>query len=259
MNLLMLGTGAADWPLKPECDMTEDGRRFSSMIIDGTILLDAAPQSYDFAKSLNADISGLSDFFITHTHGDHYNKEAVLNFARETGKLRIWCHRDAVGQLGFDEEEKKYFEIKPLDVFDTFETAGYEVTAVSANHLVEDSPEQPLHYIFKKDGKTYMCGGDGGVFTAHTWEYMRTQCFDGIIFDATVGDSDCDWRLGTHNSIPMLRLITAALREGKMIHDDTFLAATHLAMTLHAGKEETENLFAKIGMTVLYDGKEYNM
>jgi hypothetical protein len=79
---------------------------------------------------------------------------------------------------------------------------------------------------------------------------MRTLQFDGIVFDATVGDSDDDWRLGTHNSIPMLRLATAAMRRGRMLSEGATLIANHLAMTLHAPKEETERLFSALGITV---------
>lgn len=256
MNILFLGTGAADWELKSECEMNVGERRYSSMIIDGKILLDVAPQAFDFASKLGIDFSKITDCFISHTHGDHYNKEAFLNFAKQSGhKINIYCHCDAVARLGLTDAESELAHIIPLRAFETFECGGYEVTAVTANHLVENSPEQPLHYIMKKDAKTYMCGGDGGMYTARTWEYMRTQCFDGIIFDTTVGDSDCDWRLGTHNSIPMLRLIVAALREGKMIHKDTTLVGTHLAKTLHAPDFETKKILGVFGVQMATDGE----
>ena len=261
MKILFLGTGAADWPLKPEEKMEEGDRRYCSMLIDGKILLDVAPQSYAFAKRLGIDLSHLTDCFISHTHSDHYNKKALLSFAKECGGLRLHLHRDAVPRLGFSEEEKRLFEILPMGVFDDARAGGYFVTACSANHLVEYSAEQPLHFIFETEDekKRYLLGGDGGLFTARTWEYMRTLQFDGIVFDATVGDSEDDFRLGTHNSIPMLRLATAAMRRGQMLSEGAHLIASHLARTLHAPKEETERLFSALGITVAYDGLEIEM
>ena len=260
MKILFLGTGAADWPKKEEKDMKAGERRFSSMLIDGRILLDAAPQSFAFAKRLGTDLSEITDCFITHTHSDHYDKEALLAFARECGGLRLHLHRLAAERLGLSDAEKALFDIRPMGIFDDARAGSYTVTACSANHLVENSPEQPLHFIFEgEEGKHYLLGGDGGLFTARTWEYMRTLQFDGILFDATVGDSDDDFRLGTHNSIPMLRLATAAMRRGKMLREGATLIATHLAMTLHAPTEETERLFSALGITVAYDGMEIEL
>ncbi len=50
MKLLFLGTGAADYAVKPEEQMTDTDRRFSSILADERYLLDVAPQSFGFAK-----------------------------------------------------------------------------------------------------------------------------------------------------------------------------------------------------------------
>ena len=260
MKILFLGTGAADWPKKPEEEMGADERRFSSMLIDGHILLDVAPQSYAYARCQDVDTSRITDCFISHTHSDHYDKESLLAFARDAHGIRLHLHPLAADRLGLSEEEKRLVDIDPLGVFDDARAGAYRVTAVAANHLVEGSAEQPLHFIFEsEDGKRYLLGGDGGLFTARTWEYMRTLVFDGVTFDATVGDSEDDFRLGTHNSIPMLRLATAAMRRGKMLAEGATLVANHLARTLHAPKEETERLFSALGITVAYDGLKIEM
>ncbi len=132
MKILFLGTGAADWPQKDEADMKEGERRYSSILIDGKILLDVAPQSYAFAKRLGVDCTKITDCFISHTHGDHYDKEALLSFAKECGTLRLHLHRYAVDHLGLSEEEKKLFDIRPMGVFDDARPGGYTVTACSA-------------------------------------------------------------------------------------------------------------------------------
>ncbi len=256
MKLLFLGTGAADYAIKPEEQMTPSDRRFTSMIADDTILIDMAPQSYGFAKRLGVDFSKLGFALLSHTHGDHYSKEAVLNFAKESGKqLTLYCHKAAVEQLKLCGEDLEYVRPVGVDTLQTFEHDGYKITSLEANHVVDGSDEIALHYIIEdKNGKKTFYGCDGGWFTARTWEYMRKLKFDTMILEATVGDKDGDFRLGTHNSIPMLRLIVAALWENNMIDNNTRLFASHIARTLHVSHEHTSLLLKEIGITIAYDG-----
>ena len=267
MKIRFLGTGAADWKLsKTEQEIIADGtfyRRSTCNLIDEHILIDLSPQSYDYAVRLGVDMSKITDLIISHTHADHYSAKSFVSFAKASGRvIDIWCEKDAVCRLGLDEETKEYARVHPLCHEDTFEIHGYKITALSANHLVENSNETPLHYVFEKDGKRFFYGLDGGWFTARTWEYMRLKklCFDGMVLDSTVGDKDGDFRLGTHNSIPMLRLIVASLRENGMIHADTKLIASHLARTLHLTELcDVKKQFAEIGMTVVCDGDELDI
>ena len=254
MKILFLGTGAADWAVKPESEMGENERRFSSLLLDDKILVDVAPQSYDFAVKMGVDMSKITDLIISHTHGDHYSKKALLNFRSKTDhNIWIWCHSGAVSKLDFTDEEAKLFDIHPLDVMGKYDVGEYKLTALAANHIVVGSPEQPLQYIIESDKKLFY-GCDSGWFVANTWEYIMGQKFDAFILDATVGDKDGDFRLGTHNSIPMLRLILAAIKENKMSHENTLFVADHLARTLHADLETTKKIFAEFGMIVACDG-----
>ena len=92
------------------------------------------------------------------------------------------------------------------------------------------------------------------------WEYMRKKwrtdnAFDVLVLDATVGDKDGDFRLGTHNSVPMLRLIVAALKENLMVKENTKIYASHLARTLHdADLVKVTEMFAEFEMIVANDG-----
>ena len=60
--------------------MTGD-RRFSSLIIDGKLLVDVAPQSFAYAQKIGVDFSKITDIFITHTHGDHLSEVAITKWA----------------------------------------------------------------------------------------------------------------------------------------------------------------------------------
>lgn len=258
MNLTFLGTGSASAKITPESEMPADKRRCTAILIDNDILIDLAMQSFDFAQKLGKDVSAITDIFISHTHKDHYAKSALLQFiSAAKHKLNIWCHKGAVERLGLTEEEAALVNIHPIEAFDVWETAGMKVTALAANHLVLDSAEQPLHYIFERDGKRLFSGCDGGWFRADTWEYLRREdkteraLFDGVILDSTVGDKPGNFRIGTHNTVPMLRLLLAAFAENGMISDKTGCIASHM-MRFHS--EELAEEFRELGMTAAYDG-----
>lgn len=260
MELLFLGTGAADWEKLDEDKMLDGMRRYSSMLINGEILVDLAPQSIGYAEHLGLDLGKIKYLFISHTHSDHYSKAALYALLSHIdGKLTILCHEDAVAALGLSDDVAEKIEIIPLTCLKPVSLQGFDVMPLRSNHLVENSPEQCLHYIFDIGGKKLFYGCDGAWFCADTWEHMRTLKFDAMIFDATVGDYDGDYRLGTHNSIPMLRMIATALKENNMLNPDAVLIADHLAKTLHAPEKKTRKMFKKFGMLTAFDGLKINI
>ena len=71
-DLVFLGTGAADWPVRPQADVRYDTdgliRRTCSLLINGKYLIDPAPESWFFAvKVLKLDLSGLKAVILTAT------------------------------------------------------------------------------------------------------------------------------------------------------------------------------------------------
>lgn len=258
MILTFLGTGSASAKITPEAEMPEGKRRCTAIVIDRDILIDLSFQAFEFAQKLGLDTSAITDVFISHTHKDHYAKSTLLKFASASKqKLNVWCHSGAVERLGLTEEEAQLVNVRPVEVFDIFETAGMKVTALAANHLVDGSREQPLHYIFERGGKRLFSGCDGGWFRAETWEYMYRiekndrAYFDGIILDATVGDKPGNFRIGTHNTVPMLRLLMAAFEENGLISKDTVCVASHM-MRPHT--DDLHEEFRQMGMVEAYDG-----
>lgn len=258
MKLLFLGTGTAGSKLIPESEMPEGKRRCSALLIDNDVLVDLSLQSFDYASKLGTDTSAVTDIFISHTHRDHYAKSALLQFvASAKQKINVWCHKGAVKKLGLTEEESALVNVCPIDVFDKWETAGMTVTALAANHMVGGSEEQPLHYIFEREGKRLFYGCDGGWFRTETWYYLYTEdkrervLFDSVILEATVGESPGNFRIGSHNTIPMLRLLLAALEENAMISSESVCIASHIG-TKHS--DAVTEQFKALGMIAAYDG-----
>ena len=71
LKVRFLGTGAADWKGPDE---RGEHRRLSSVLLDDRILIDFTPTDADMLPE------GCKPecIFYTHSHGDHYNPEALL-------------------------------------------------------------------------------------------------------------------------------------------------------------------------------------
>lgn len=261
MKLLFLGTGAAGSVKRDEADITEGIRRCTTMMIDETVLVDVSRQSFDYQTKLGKDPAKITDIFLSHAHGDHFNRDSLMKYAAATeGKVRFWCHKGALENLKFTEEELEKFVLCPVEICDTRETAGMTVTALPANHLVGSftTAEKPLHYIFEKDGKKLYYGCDGGWYTAIEWEYMlqKKVKFDGVILDATVGEDDGNFRIATHNNLAMIKLLTLALKQNGVLNEGAKLITTHFANSCYDKAYTKEEVFAPLGILPTEDGME---
>ncbi len=261
MKLLFLGTGAAGNAGKSEAEVAPGSRRCASLLIDENVLVDVSRQSFDYLTKLGGDPSAVTDIFLSHAHGDHFNREALLQYAAAAKtKIRFWCHRGALEHLKFTDEDLQVVDVRPVEICDTWETAGMTVTALPANHLVGGflSEEKPLHYIFEKDGKKLYYGCDGGWYTAIEWEYLRANnvVFDAVILDATVGDDAGNFRIATHNNIAMISILTLALHQNGMLTANALLIATHFAGSCYPKDKSKDEIFAELGIIAADDGKQ---
>lgn len=67
-----MAPGAADWNIQNRVE-GEEFRRFSSVLVDGELLIDPGPHIFDYAeKSGQPDLfAHVKDIIVTHSHGDH--------------------------------------------------------------------------------------------------------------------------------------------------------------------------------------------
>ena len=257
MKLRFLGTGAAGCINTPENEIKEGQRRCSSMLIDDNILVDVPLQAFDYAEKLGIDTSKITDVLLTHSHGDHFQKSVLLKFADNSNeKINFWCHKKAVENLNLSESDKEKIFLHTLDDMEKSDISNAHITVLPANHMTKGD-EQPLHYIVEKNGKSIMYGCDGGWFMARTWEYMRTIKLDAIVLDTTVGEDAGNFRIGTHNSFPMLRIINEALLQNGIMDENGVRIGSHIAPSVHQlDHKGTADALSEIGMLTAYDGFE---
>lgn len=250
-----LGTCAADFSPKLKTEFVDcfdkNARRSSCALIDGRFLIDCGVHTIDCLRIAGIDLTDITDVFFTHLHGDHFQAANLSKIAAAKSEpLRVWVANGAklpkientiiirMPKLAKCEIEEKVF-----------------VTALYANH---DENCAPQHLLFEIDGKRVLYATDGAWVVNASYNYLRqhTPTLDALMLDCTCGDYEGEWRIGEHNSIPMIRLMMPSFRKVKIIDDNTQVFATHLAPSLHKPHDETVEIMKEFGVSVAYDGLE---
>jgi phosphoribosyl 1,2-cyclic phosphate phosphodiesterase len=255
MKLYFLGTCACDFSPRLKTDLKDcfdkNARRSSALLLDDRFLIDCGVHTLESLGIAKKDISKITDIFITHTHCDHYNEENIRKIAEgRSTPLRVWLREGAnICNLG---EAKVCF----IEHFKEYTEGDISFTAIPANH---DPKAAPQHYIFTLGEKKLFYGCDGGWFVNPSFIFLKKQKIDIAVLDCTVGNYDGDFRIGEHNSIPMVKMMLPSLYNVGAIKEDAEIILSHMAPSLHASHEETEKIAATFGARVAYDGLELDL
>lgn len=259
MKLHFLGTGAADWNIAKRADGIE-WRRFSSTLIDDSLLVDPGPHIFDFAgqSSLPNLFDSLTDIIVTHSHGDHFNAESALRLSAGGRNCRVWgdpaCLRKLKAKLG----EDMNIDFRRVFPGERFWAGKYEILPVRANHGTEDNDETPLNYVISRGGKTMFYGLDTGWLPYKTWLAIKNIRFDCMTLELTMGDiTPGDDRIFSHTSIPMLKIMLETFRKQGCAPAGCKIIVSHLARYLHTDHASTAASLAPLGVDVAYDGLIY--
>lgn len=250
MNLLFLGTGAADFPNKMMADAlyeieNKSIRRSTSTLLDGHILFDCGPHTRACLDYFGADVHKINTLMLTHFHEDHFNADVIAEIAAKAGKLDVYFSEDGKSLM----PNIPNTVLHPIKVGDSFNVGEYFFTSHKANHT-----SAPCHYTVEKDGKRVFYGLDGAWICYDTFYQMRGKRYDVMILDATVGDYTGDYRVSEHNSIPMIRMMRDSFIKTGIADDETVIVLDHIARTLHKSHEDTCEKVEKDGFAVAYDG-----
>ncbi len=248
-SITFLGTCACDFSPLLKTDFKDcfdkNARRSSSVLVADRFLFDCGYHTCDSLRIAKADISKITDIFISHLHPDHFIAENVATIAKDRS-IRLWCRRDAEippipGVTVIHMERGVEYEVAP----------GVQVFAVDANHAESVCPQ---HYVLKINGKKIFYGCDGAWFLNPSAARLKNEELDFVILDATCGDYCGDQRMSEHNSIPLLRVMIPSLRTLKIIGDETEIYISHIAPSLHRPHDEIIEAVKNDGMKVAYDG-----
>lgn len=254
--LTFLGTCAADFnaqllATEYKDKFGKDARRASCALLDGKYLIDCGPHAVDALCIEKTELSAITDIFVTHLHSDHFNPENVQKIAKaKPEKLRLWVREDA------HLPDFENVEIIRMPLQKTL-TVGkqFTVTGLEANH---DRASAPQWLLFEKEGKKFLYALDGAWFINTTYYYLKNTKLALLVLDATCGDYEGDYRIGEHNTIPMLRVMLPSLKTWGITDEHTQIYLSHLAQSLHAPHDETVKRVEKDGLNVAYDGLKLN-
>ncbi len=200
------------------------------------------------------DLSQITDIFLTHSHYDHLNRESLLGFIRNAEKkIVVHCEKGVIEHLPLTKDELCLIDIKPFSVFDDIEVQELRVMPITANHLVDQSDEVPVHYLFDINGKSIFYGCDGGWLPVKSWRCILKKRLDAAVFDGTVGDDCINSSITSHNSLDVVRIMVRFLRAKGTIDENTKVVISHFARTMHPGIEECEVHLAKDDFIAAYD------
>lgn len=249
-ELLFLGTGAADrMALEQDKDFeNKDHRRCSCAIIDRKIMIDCGAHALNSLTVANIDLSSITDIVVTHLHADHFNIEAINTIYECNPNLNVWVSENAVVNSSCKAK------INNMKYFEEYDISGFKFTGVSANHQAF-----PQHLCIEKDGKKLFYSLDGAWMLNDTANFLKNKVFDAVVLDATVGDYVGDYRLGEHNSIPMIRLMIPSMKTLNIVDDNTSIYLSHIACCLHKSYEETCEITKNDNFIIAYDGFAINI
>lgn len=220
MEVLFLGTGAADWPAEASACEGTTFRRFSSLLIDGQLLIDPGPRVPDALETFRVDASAIRYVLNTHPHADHYC-EAVMESLQDKGAQFI-----------------------PLQAGDTVCLGGYTVQAFRANHAIKT-----VHLLITDGRSRLYYALDGAWLQYEEAQLLRTAPVDLLVLDGTVGWQEDDPRVFEHNN---LRMVVDMKRSLQPYVGRFFI--THMAYTLHGDHEELVEQMKPYGIDVACDG-----
>ena len=258
LELLLLGTGAANWPKKYpplEQKLTRGQTRgMSSMLINGHILIDCGSTVLDVMKRYDVDPAGVTDILLTHTHSDHLHEGNILAIANardaSLGALKFWGDPEALKKV----PDSDRIEKRPVGIEQSFNIDGLKITGLESNHLVEDSKEKCLIYLIEGSTRSVLYATDGAWLLTSTWGYLRRKRLDAIIWDATCGEGSGDYRVFSHNDLTMIRHMNKSLAAAKILKPDAKIILTHIAARLHPPHDVLEKRLLPEGLIPAYDG-----
>lgn len=251
-DFIFLGTCAADFSaakleteLKNKFD--KNTRRASCAIFNRRYMLDCGPHAIDALTIAGIALNEITDLFMTHLHSDHFNAKNVQTIANAKQEpLRIWVREDANLPALDNVEVYTMPDCTELAV-----NGELKVTGLRANH---DQHSAPQFLLFDMDGEKILYATDGAWFINTSYYHLRNAKVKMLVLDCTTGDYEGDYRMGEHNSIPMIKVMLPSLKTWGVIDEGTKVYVSHLAQTLHAPHEETEKILAPYGIEVAYDG-----
>ena len=284
MKMQLIGTAGGDFP---RVDDPQDNfaylsrlralggknlRRPAQAVVFPDILIDY----YDGRQLEKFGIPSetIKHLFITHLHWDHCRPLEIMKLsAGLPHQLQVYGSHNVIealkfaGTYDYNRSDGRfviretcsdigYHEMQPEHQIELGDTT---VTAVHANHSIDKTnhmimSDQCLNYVFEREGKTIFYGLDSSYPFPHTVDFLRRFRLDAAVLDMTFGQWPIDAVKSGHHNLEMLTETIEELREAGIVHEETLLLASHIAMAEVLPHDDLKDLVSSKGITLAYDG-----
>lgn len=264
-HVVFLGTGAADIYTPDQCRcetcayIHEKGgknkRRFSSLYAHPGLLIDFSTTGMDSLEQCGIDPDDLTSLLFTHSHGDHFNPQAVVqlvNARKAEEPLNIYGNSRVISAL--KEHSSPRMTLTELKPYQDFRAGEWSCTALAANHAMDE--EECLIYILNRNGHTILYATDTTWFPARTFADILNRKLDTAIVEATFGHRTETEYLLTHLNFDMNRAIRELLVKREVLKPGGVYALTHLSLHMIPPHDLIHEQLEKEGILIPYDGQK---
>lgn len=282
MKLQFLGTGAAEGVPSVFCDcptcqeVRKRGEKAfhtrAQVLVDDVLSVDFPPDAYYHSLKFGVNLRGIKSALITHSHMDHfYAHDFVLRgykYARG-GMEKIVIYGNEEVKKVFDECVRREMrpdvaplvEVKVIKPFEEFETEGYKVFPLLAQH---SQKEDALLFLIQKDGKKYLHLADTGRLPNRSYEklaeYLKGEKrkIDCIVFDCTFLYST-GGETSRHMGLEDNKVVFARLKELGLVDEKTQRVITHYSHNNDPLEETLLQAEEDYNVVAARDGLELNV
>ena len=114
--------------------------------------------------------------------------------------------------------------------------------------------ENPCCLVIESGDRRIFYGLDGAWLLYPAYRHLIKFKFDLMIFDATIGDTEGDFRIFEHNNLRMVEEMKHTL------HDcSPRFMISHMARTLHTNHAELAERMKRSGIEVAYDDMQLEL
>ena len=205
-------------------------------LVNGTVLIDAGRTGFRSLTKFQVDVVALKELWFTHYHDDHCFPAEVAQIVLAHGTATPLVFRGTALLLkalreALPPEVSARVAWEPFAVGHAFETHGWTVTPLLANHVDDLYDNLPVHYLVEGKRTNFLYALDGAWLTKKARNALQGKHLDTIVWDATV-ERPGDYRIFEHNDFTMIQTMVKALVDAEIVNAKTHLVLDHLARTL---------------------------
>lgn len=251
MRIRVLGSGASDgWP-NPWCACASCAaaiaqgvvRGHTSVLIDGTLLIDLGPDGPRAAARFGETLAGVQAVLVTHRHLDHHFRQLWVwrGWVPDAGPLTVLAPPlvlgDAEGSFAGD------VTTIPVTPGEHHTVAGYDVAVLAAEH-----PDDAVLYdVTGPDGGRLLYATDTGVLPEQMIRAVHGRAFDVVLLDLA------GTKIPSHLTLETWPEQVERLRAVGAVTEQTRVVAVHLGHH-NPAPDELDHRLAGLGATAARDG-----